>query len=281
MRKATGASPPSAPLPEQPAVKAETGADAVLPFGLPSSMTESVAIPGSAAAAMPIDLTNSPSPNAPPLPFQLPGTATSADAETSQSNSTQSAQPVPVADTAADDLNALLSSLNVPPFGGLDTSAKPALTSNPPETSINSSATFPDLSLEALDNLLNGSALSASGSSAPPASSSLSAGLGSFGLDFPSISSAPPQSSATVAPAASSAAPNLDLSTFDFSSLGLTGSAGPTASSGAGGASGPGELDLSGLGALDISSFGAEAGGQDGGTGAVDLDELLKSLGGQ
>jgi hypothetical protein len=38
---------------------------------------------------------------------------------------------------------------------------------------------------------------------------------------------------------------------------------------------------LSGLEALDFSSFGAEAGGQDGGTGAVDLDELLKSLGGQ
>ncbi|BGP02230.1 hypothetical protein NBRC10513v2_005878 [Rhodotorula toruloides] len=279
VRKATGASPPPVPSPEQTTVKAEPGTEAILPFGLPSSTTDPAATAGPAVAGMSIDLTNSPSPTSTSLPFQLPGTATPASVMTSNSNPTPTAQTNTAAESVAgDDLNALLFSLNVPPFGGIDSSANSTSASNAPDTSFATNSAFPDLSLEALDGLLSGS--SATGSAAPPASSSLPTDLSSLGLDFSAISAAPPQSGATAAPAASSA-PSLDLGSFDFSSLGLAGSADPTASSGAGGTGGLGDLDLTGLGALDFGSFGAEGGGQDGGTGAVDLDELLKSLGGQ
>ncbi|BGO93828.1 hypothetical protein NBRC10512_004617 [Rhodotorula toruloides] len=281
VRKATGASPPPVPSPEQPTVKAEPGAEAILPFGLPSSLTEPAAAAVPAAAGMSIDLTNSPSPTSTSLPFQLPGTATPASVLTSNSNPIPTAQTNTAAESVAgDDLNALLSSLNVPPFGGIDPSADLTSTSNAPDTAFVTNSAFPDLSLEALDSLLSGSAAAASGTSAPPASASVPTDLSSLGLDFASVLSAPPLSGPTAAPAASSA-PSLDLGSFDFSSLGLAGSAEPAASSGAGGAGGLGGLDLTGLGDLDFGSFGTEGGGQDGGTGAVDLDELLKSLGGQ
>ncbi|BGP26626.1 proteophosphoglycan 5 [Rhodotorula toruloides] len=280
VRKATGASPLPVLSPEQATVKAEPGAETVLPFGLPSSATDSAAMTGLAAAAMSIDLTNSPSPTASSLRFQLPGAATPADAAASNSNAAPSAQMAATSETAAaDDLNALLSSLNVPPFGSIDTSANSTSTSNPPDQSFTGSVSFPDLSLEALDSLLGGSA-AGSGTSAPPASSSLSADLGSLGLDFSSTLSAPTQPSATAAPASSSA-PSHDLGTFDFSILGLAGSTDPTVTSGVGGTGGLGNLDMTGLGDLDLGSFVAQGGGQDGGTDAVDLDELLKSLGGQ
>ncbi|BGP34261.1 hypothetical protein JCM10296v2_006076 [Rhodotorula toruloides] len=278
VRKATGASPPPVPSPEQATVKAEPGGEAVLPFVLPSSTTDTPTAAGAAAAGMSIDLTNSPSPTSPSLPFQLPGTATPADPSTSNPNSTPHAATTAASESAAaDDLNALLSSLNVPPFGGIDSSADPTPTSNAPDTFFATNSAFPDLSLEALDSLLSGS--SATGSAAPLASSSLPADLSSLGLDFLSMSSAPPPPSATAAPASS--APSLDLGSLDFSSLGLAVSAEPAASSGAGGVGGLGGLDLTGLGDLDFGSFGTAGGGQDGGTGAVDLDELLKSLGGQ
>ncbi|KAJ8293171.1 hypothetical protein OF846_003864 [Rhodotorula toruloides] len=269
VRKATGASPPPVPSPEQPTVKAEPGAEAILPFGLPSSLTEPAAAAVPAAAGMSIDLTNSPSPTSTSLPFQLPGTATPASVLTSNSNPIPTAQTNTAAESVAgDDLNALLSSLNVPPFGGIDPSADLTSTSNAPDTAFVTNSAFPDLSLEALDSLLSGSAAAASGTSAPPASASVPTDLSSLGLDFASVLSAPPLSGPTAAPAASSA-PSLDLGSFDFSSLGLAGSAEPAASSGAGGAGGLGGLDLTGLGDLDFGSFGTEGGGQDGGTGAI------------
>ncbi|GAA5967979.1 hypothetical protein JCM3765_005566 [Sporobolomyces pararoseus] len=247
----------------------------------------------SATQPMQLDLTLSPTPPPPhpsipqpppdPAPFALPAsTGDSSNSLGSNNPSSSTNPPLPSTSEAgpanSDDLNALLTSLNMPPFDpnaflqsgggagvstGMDTDALAALlgtgtgttTSAPPDasltTNVPASATGAgqEINLTGFD-FSSISGLNTSTTSNPPAS-------------IPASTSSAPVPS-------TSAAPNLGMD-FDFSSLG-------------GGTGG-----IAGLDGMDFSSFGGSGNGFDltglaGGAGEqmseANLEELLKSLGG-
>jgi len=305
-RRAAGLSParPTSPAPADPPAPVEPAApgpaaataavdedDVKLPFSLPASSasapTATTAPPS--AAAMQLDLTLSPSP--PPaapsttttdstLPFQLPGSSTLPPSSSAMmlDLTGDDAAPAPVpppagggaldlggADANA-DLNALLASLNMPPFDSSASlpgaSAAPSLSTAPPPAP--PSTAFPALSLDALNALLAGSA--------PPAASTAPAASQPSALDSLGLSLAPP------APSTVSAAPDLSSLDFSASSFGAFGGdaagAGPGAAGGAAGGGGG-----AGLGdGFDFTSFAAAPSA--GGAGDASLEELLRSLGG-
>ncbi|GAA6009131.1 uncharacterized protein JCM10292_005331 [Rhodotorula paludigena] len=297
-RKAAGISPLPVPSPAPaPAADSTADDDGALPFALPPSTASASTVP-SASKAVQLDLTLSPSPppaastSAPgddvldaPLPFQLPpSTATSTSAPPAASAPLASdPAPIPSFDFgsgSSEDINALLASLNMPPF---------SVGEPEPGTAAQADTTMPDLSLDALNNLLGST--SASTSAAPPAGGS--SGLDSLGLSFPSpalgataslptaFSAAPPAFTAVSAPPLAGA--ETDFSSIDFTSLGLPADFGASLSSAsvpppqpaAAAAGGGGDVDMSGLGEFDFAALmGGEAAGADAG-----LDELLKSLG--
>ncbi|GAA5930622.1 hypothetical protein JCM3775_003826 [Rhodotorula graminis] len=303
-RRAAGLSParPTSPAPADPPAPVEPakpaapvnddGADdAKLPFSLPTASTSAPVAASAAppdAATMKLDLTLSPSP--PPaasstttnstLPFQLPGSSTlpaSSSAMMLDLTGDDAAPPPAPAPTnvapdlggadANADLNALLASLNMPPFdNSLASTSLPSSSTAPAPSAPQpapASTTFPALSLDALNALLAGSA--------PPPASTAPAPTHSSALDSLGLSLAPP------APSTVSAAPAPDLSSLDFSASsfgGFGGDAAGTEAGGGGGAAGGG-----GLGdGFDFTSFAAAPSGS--GAGDASLEELLRSLGG-
>ncbi|BGP42346.1 hypothetical protein JCM10450v2_006439 [Rhodotorula kratochvilovae] len=279
-RKAAGISPlPAAPsplaAPPPPAVElAQPPAeDAPLPFALPPSTATSTPAASAAPPTQPmqLDLTLSPSP--PPttgagtgdatMPFQLPGSTLSGSSGgrggpvmldlTGDDPVAPSGTSAGVGDAAAsDDINALLASLNMPPFG-LASSTSSSAAAAAPAPAASAPGAFPDLSLDALNALMAGTSSAPPPSSGPPANAQAGA---SAGLDALGLSLDPATSS-------SSGFPALDLSSF-------------------GAAGGAGDGGFGALGEMDFTSFAAVPASSGGGAGAGDasLEELLKSLGG-
>ncbi|GAA6028910.1 hypothetical protein JCM8097_001501 [Rhodosporidiobolus ruineniae] len=284
---------------------------APLPFSLPISTAGKGAQPaatGAAGGAMELDLTLSPSPppstSRPataagggagaaeaPLPFQLPVSTSS-----SSTPSAATAAP-PLADPAGrgggdDDLNALLSSLNMPPFDPSSSLSSSLASSIPPSAvpaPLPALATQPDFSTpEGLMAFLSSS--TSSNASAPPVPvSAQQAAQPSLDFSALGLSSAP--SAHPLAAAAAAPQPdlnNLGLGSLDFSALlssssSVTSSAPPPLADVGGGVA---DFDFSsltndptgGLGEFDFASaaFGGGGGGE---SGAADLDELLRNLG--
>ncbi|GAA5894094.1 hypothetical protein JCM6882_007982 [Rhodosporidiobolus microsporus] len=275
-RKAAGISPLPVPSPEpapaaeppKAAVETMTIDDEPLPFTLPVSTASShvpSTAPSAPSTAMQLDLTLSPSPppaalpdNA-PLPFQLPVSTSSSSTPSAASvaaPAAASSAPAAAGAPAEEDINALLSSLNMPPFDPSTflTSSAPLASSS---ASTSAAPPVPDLSLDQLDALFS-SSTSSSASAAPITSAapafSAPLDLSSLGLTTSSAPSDP-----------------TGMGAFDYTSLiNDAGMGNSTGGGAAGGAPGLGDLDLSTLGAgeFDFSQLGEP-----------NLDELLKSLG--
>ncbi|GAA5897294.1 uncharacterized protein JCM6883_006646 [Sporobolomyces salmoneus] len=251
--------------------------------------------------SMQIDLTLSPTPPPPhlpaaasePVPFALPTSSSSASlASASTSNAPLASQPLvnsnaTTAPPPSDDLNALLSSLNMPPFD--------------PNAFLNSStaaggggASSTGLSADALAALLgtDTTAMPAPSTNAP-ATGGAGGGqdINLTGFDFSSISGLNTSIPSTSNPPAPPIAPTPGFTgvggtgmNFDFSSLGgLGGGNGAGLSdfvdySALGSGSGTGnEFDLAGLGLPPASGGGGMGGGE---MTEEQLQELLKNLGG-
>ncbi|GAA5858872.1 hypothetical protein JCM8547_007137 [Rhodosporidiobolus lusitaniae] len=312
-RKAAGISPlpvpASAPPPQPPAQPAapiepvaqpatnnslDLTSSPPLPFSLPVSTASSAPLPSAVAPAhsapMELDLTLSPSPppsaakkaattDDAPLPFQLPvSTASSSSNSPFAAPSSAPAQPPPPAAAPGlpgdEDIHALLSSLNMPPFDLASSTsssvAAPASTAASASIANPSASALPDLSMEDLAALLN----TTTSSAPPPPPAPASAPLDLFGLG--------PSSSMPSDPTGGSGG----IGAFDYTSLlsssgGVGGDAtGAGAGAGAGGGGGVpdlSDLDFSGLGAggFDMSQFATGMGAE----GQPSLDELLKNLG--
>ncbi|GAA5987940.1 hypothetical protein JCM5350_006781 [Sporobolomyces pararoseus] len=258
----------------------------------------------SVAQPMQLDLTLSPTPPPPhpsipqpppdPAPFALPTSTNESSSSSglnnaSSSSSTTTTNPPPLPTTTSeaapatsDDLNALLSSLNMPPF---DPNAFLQ------QTGGGGGGVSTGMDADALAALLGtGTGMTTSAPQDTPSMTNVTtstAGGGSeinlTGFDFSSISglnttattsnpsaSIPAPTSSALNSTTSAAAPNLGMD-FDFSSLG------------------GGNGGLAGLDGMDFSNFGGSGNGFDltvlaGGTGEqmseANLEELLKSLGG-
>ncbi|GAA5972861.1 hypothetical protein JCM21900_003326 [Sporobolomyces salmonicolor] len=251
-RKAAGISPLPAPSPSSvfppppPADPSLFSTEPAVPPVPPALPAQTVAAPpappaSSAATSLPmeLDLTLSPSPPpatepVPPaiesLPFALP-TTSSITASTAAA-----AAPLP-----SEDLTALLSSLNMPPFDASLLSLPSSSTSEAP--SVGQSAA------EAMTALL-GSAPPLLDASAVAPSIPADGDFNLTGFDFASIGlPAPTVGNPDVAPASASSQQPVD----------------PSRGMGGNGL----DLDLTGMGDLDLSQLGEP-----------NLDELLKSLGG-
>ncbi|GAA5859373.1 hypothetical protein JCM1840_004585 [Sporobolomyces johnsonii] len=255
-RKAAGISPLPAPSPSSvvppppPADSSLFSTEPAAPPALPAQTEAPPPIPPASSATanlpMELDLTLSPSPPpaaepAPPatepLPFALPTTSTSTTGV--------AAAPLP-----SEDLNALLSSLNMPPFD--------ASLSSLPSSSTSATPSVSQSAAEAMAALLG---------SAPPL------------LDTSTTTGAP---SIPPADSGGGGGGDFNLTGFDFASIGLPTTT-ATATSHLDGVVGPGSsqqqvdpsagatIDLTGMGMgdLDLSQLGEP-----------NLDELLKSLGG-
>ncbi|GAA5938079.1 hypothetical protein JCM1841_003804 [Sporobolomyces salmonicolor] len=252
-RKAAGISPlpapspssvfPPPPPPADPSLFSTEPAVPPAPPALPAQTGAAPPAPPASSAAsnlpMELDLTLSPSP--PPatepvpsaidsLPFALP--------TTSSTTASTAAAPAPL---PAEDLTALLSSLNMPPFD--------ASLSSLPSSSTSAAPSVGQSAAEAMAALL-GSAPPLLDASAVAPSIPADGDFNLTGFDFASIGlPAPTASNPDVAPASASSQPPVDPS---------------------GGAGGNGlDLDLTGMGDLDLSQLGEP-----------NLDELLRSLGG-
>ncbi|BGP18705.1 hypothetical protein JCM10213_009183 [Rhodosporidiobolus nylandii] len=256
-------SPPPASAPAVALVPAAAAPSAVdespLPFTLPVSTAAPSPRPAPAPTSQPaekpapmeLDLTMSPSPpphGEAPLPFQLPGVPPAPIAAAATAPPPAAVAP----SMGTEDLDALLSSIGMAPFSATPASTTAALPSAAAPAPAN--GMLPDLSMDALNALLNGAS---SSSSAPPAAPGIDVSLASFG----GLGGGGGPGEANV----------------DFSSL-----MGP--STGAGGAdAAPGgglaDLDFSALGAgeFDMSQLGTGVGGAT--QGEANLEELLKSLG--
>ncbi|GAA6053302.1 hypothetical protein JCM3770_006674 [Rhodotorula araucariae] len=309
-RRAAGVSP----LPAAPSPLAAPPPAALAPLSVTADATAPPPAP------LQLDLTLSPSP--PPtagLPFQLPASAVStalgAQAQTAMLDLTgddsvaSSTTGIAAVDADAgagadpnDDINALLASLNMPPFD-LSSASSAA---GPPGPSVPAASApgtappgaFPDLSLDALNALMAGTtapaaaAAPATGRSPSSAPAGTGAGLDALGLSL--ALGAGGDGGGASAGGASGAPGASDFAAIDFSSFG--GGVGAGAGSSTATATATGTATDQGFGALgellDFTSFAAAPAASSAAAAATttttaasglendSLEELLKSLGG-